>query len=161
MLFTLLFFFLPAAQVRYDFYIPPVLVDGSRSPHGLPRAFPIPRQPITPFPRVGKVLSPDRASEVPRQHHRGAKQATPPTHVDASKMLTIYGENFTKGDALGVWFGADPAPYVEIRCSEVVGCLPPSPPSPMLTGAGAPQQRRPVFLVRGDGVIFPSSASYV
>jgi recombining binding protein suppressor of hairless len=142
-----------ADQVRYDFYIPPVLYDGPRAPQM--RSFPIPRQPITPFPRVVKVLSPDRATELPRQHGR-TKAATSgaPMGVDESKMLTLYGENFVKGQTLGVWFGAEPAPYVEVRCSEVVGCLPPA-------AAGlSPPQRRPVFLVRGDGIIFPSAATY-
>jgi recombining binding protein (suppressor of hairless) len=66
-------------------------------------------------------------------------------------MLTIYGENFSKTDALSVFFGCDPSPYVEVRCSEVLGCL---PPESQLT------KRRPIILIRSDGVVFPSNVMY-
>ena len=68
-----------------------------------------------------------------------------------SKLLTLYGENFTKADPVSVFFGSEPSPYVEVRCSEVLGC---PPPESQLT------KRRPIILVRGDGVVFPSSVMY-
>jgi hypothetical protein len=72
-------------------------------------------------------------------------------HPQASKMLTIYGENFSRSDPINVFFGSDPSPHVEVRCTEVLACLPPEPPS---------SKRRPIVLVRGDGVVFPSSTLY-
>ena len=69
----------------------------------------------------------------------------------ASKMLTVYGENFSKTDPVTVFFGSDPSPYVEVRCTEVLGCLPPESNN---------MKRRPIILVRHDGVVFPSSTYY-
>jgi hypothetical protein len=66
-------------------------------------------------------------------------------------MLTVYGENFSKMDPISVFFGADPSPFVEVRCNEVLGCLPPETPS---------QKRRPLILIRSDGVVFPSNVFY-
>lgn len=68
-----------------------------------------------------------------------------------SKLLTLYGESFSKADPVSVFFGSEPSPYVEVRCSEVLGCL---PPENQLT------KRRAIILVRGDGVVFPSSVMY-
>ena len=115
-------------------------------------SFPIPMTPVTPFPAVVKYLPPDRAAEIPK-HHTAARAAMAKPNPNNAKMLTLYGENFVKTDPLNVFFGADPSPYVEIRCTEVLGCLPPE----------APQQvgkRRPIILVRSDGVIFPSNTLY-
>jgi hypothetical protein len=67
-------------------------------------------------------------------------------------MLTVYGENFSKTDPVHVFFGSEPSPYVEVRCTEVLGCLPPE--------SGHQNKRRPVVLVRSDGVVFPSNVMY-
>lgn len=101
---------------------------------------------MTPFPGVVKYLPPDRAAEVPKHHYRSLKP-----QADTSKMLTLYGENFNKAEPVSVFFGSDPSPYVEVRCTEVIGCLPPEQPS---------NARRPIILVRGDGVVFPSNTMY-
>lgn len=92
-------------------------------------------------------MPPDRASEAPKGHHTARMQPNP----HSAKMLTVYGENFSKADPLQIFFGSEPSPYVEVRCSEVMGCLPPE------TEAA---KRRPVILVRDDGVVFPSSILY-
>jgi hypothetical protein len=68
-----------------------------------------------------------------------------------AKMLTVYGENFSKAEPLHIFFGSEPSPYLEVRCSEVMGCLPPE------TEAA---KRRPIILVREDGVVFPSPILY-
>jgi len=132
-------------QVRYNFYVPPVLFDQRDIPPGL--SYPVPNKPVTPFPGVVKYLLPDRASEAPKGHHSARMQPNP----HSAKMLTVYGENFSKADPLHVFFGSEPSPYVEVRCSEVMGCLPPE------TEAA---KRRPIILVRDDGVVFPSSILY-
>ncbi|KAF7306055.1 J-kappa-recombination signal binding protein [Mycena chlorophos] len=142
-------------QVRYNFYIPPVLLDSQNAPG----SFPVPSKPLTPFPSLVKYLPPDRAAEAPKHHNTGITGgrngsaggvlAKPNPH--ASKMLTVYGENFSKTDPVSVFFGADPSPYVEVRCNEVLGCLPPETPS---------SKRRPLILIRPDGVVFPSGVYY-
>lgn len=66
-------------------------------------------------------------------------------------MLTVYGENFAKTDPIHVFFGSEPSPYVEIRCTEVLGCLPPE---------SQVAKRRPIILIRSDGVVFPSNVLY-
>jgi hypothetical protein len=68
-------------------------------------------------------------------------------------MLTVYGENFSKTDPVSVFFGADPSPFVEVRCNEVLGCLPPDTLS-------QPGKRRPLILIRSDGIVFPSNVYY-
>jgi recombining binding protein suppressor of hairless len=68
-----------------------------------------------------------------------------------AKMLTLYGENFDKGDPIHVYFGSEPSSHVEVRCTEVVGCLPPE---------GPVTKRQPILLVRGDGVVYPTGTSY-
>lgn len=75
--------------------------------------------------------------------------AKPNPHT--SKMLTVYGENFSKTDPVSVFFGSEPSPYVEVRCTEVLGCLPPE--SQIV-------KRRPIILIRSDGVVFPSNTMY-
>ncbi|KAJ7072133.1 jkappa-recombination signal binding protein [Mycena amicta] len=134
-------------QVRYNFYIPPVLLDSQNAPG----SFPVPSKPITPFPSLVKYLPPDRAAEAPKHHNTGARAVLTKPNPHASKMLTVYGENFSKTDPVSVFFGSDPSPYVEIRCNEVLGCLPPDTPS---------QKRRPLILIRSDGVVFPSNVYY-
>ncbi|KAH9935528.1 uncharacterized protein B0H18DRAFT_976107 [Fomitopsis serialis] len=135
-------------QIRYNFYVPPVLFDNQNAPQT--SSFPIPSKPVTPFPGVVKYLPPDRAAEIPK-HHTGARGALAKPNPHTSKMLTVYGENFSKTDPVTVFFGSEPSPYVEVRCGEVLGCL---PPESQVT------KRRPVILVRYDGVVFPSNVMY-
>ena len=134
-------------QVRYNFYVPPVLYDQQHNPAN--GSYPIPSKAVTPFPGVVKYLPPDRASELPKHHSVGRNMMR--NGPSPSKLLTIYGENFSKTDPPNVFFGADPSPYVEVRCTEVMGCLPPE---------NTVVKRRPIVLVRSDGVMFPSSVMY-
>ena len=135
-------------QIRYNFYVPPVLFDNQSAPST--GSFPIPSKPVTPFPNVVKYLPPDRAAEAPKPCPQSrAMMAKPNPH--ASKMLTVYGENFSKTDPVTVFFGSDPSPFVEVRCTEVLGCLPPESNN---------MKRRPIILVRHDGVVFPSNTYY-
>jgi len=118
--------------------------------------YPTPLKPVTPFPGVVKYLPPDRAAEAPKANcpqarANGNNAAAQKPHPHASKMLTLYGENFSKTDPVTVFFGSDPSPYVEVRCTEVVGCLPPENQN---------MKKRPIILVRSDGVVFPSSTMY-
>ncbi|KZT26670.1 LAG1-DNAbind-domain-containing protein [Neolentinus lepideus HHB14362 ss-1] len=136
-------------QVRYNFYIPPVLFDNQNAPQT--GSFPIPSKPVTPFPAVVKYLPPDRASEMPKSNCAASRAALAKPNPAAQKMLTVYGENFSKTDPLSVFFGSEPSPYVEVRCTEVLGCLPPESPV---------AKRRPIVLVRHDGVVFPSHVLY-
>jgi recombining binding protein (suppressor of hairless) len=137
-------------QVRYNFYIPPVLLDNPNAPRG--QSFPIPKRQITPFMGVVKWLPADRAAEVVRQGHHW--QPAQPQR-DQSKLLTLYGENFNRADPPRVFFGADPSPLVEVRCDQVVGCLPPDPEGHVPQGP-----RRPIILVRADGVVYPTMTMY-
>lgn len=134
-------------QVRYNFYVPPVLFDSQNSAQT--GSYPVPSKPITPFPSVVKYLPPDRASEAPKHH--GTRHMLAKPSAQTSKLLTLYGENFSKSDPVSVFFGSDPSPFVDVRCSEVLGCLPPEQQT---------TKRRPIILVRGDGVVFPSSVMY-
>ncbi|KAJ7859712.1 hypothetical protein B0H13DRAFT_2356006 [Mycena leptocephala] len=136
-------------QVRYNFYIPPVLFDNQNAPG----AFPVPTKPITPFPALVKYLPPDRAAEAPKHHAQASRSVLSKPNPHASKMLTVYGENFSKTDPVSVFFGADPSPFVEVRCNEVLGCLPPDTLS-------QPGKRRPLILIRSDGIVFPSNVYY-
>jgi recombining binding protein (suppressor of hairless) len=135
-------------QVRYNFWIPPVLFNEQLGSSG--RLAPVPSTPVTPFPGVLRYLRADRAAEVVRHH---PQNATAP-HPDAHKMLTLYGENFSRAAPPRVFFGAEPSPFVEVRCTEVVGCLPPKDDIPEHA------ERRPIILVRGDGVVYPSATMY-
>ncbi|CCM01140.1 uncharacterized protein FIBRA_03188 [Fibroporia radiculosa] len=135
-------------QIRYNFYVPPVLFDNQNASQT--GSFPIPTKPVTPFPGVVKYLPPDRAAEAPK-HHTSARAALAKPNPHISKMLTVYGENFSKTDPVTVFFGSEPSPYVEVRCGEVLGCLPPESQN---------SKRRPIILVRYDGVVFPSSVCY-
>ncbi|KAI0930485.1 hypothetical protein AcV5_007177 [Taiwanofungus camphoratus] len=135
-------------QIRYNFYVPPVLFDNQGAPQT--GSFPVPLKPVTPFPGVVKYLPPDRAAEAPK-NHASARAALSKPNPHASKMLTVYGENFSKTDPVTVFFGSEPSPYVETRCGEVLGCLPPESQS---------TKRRPIVLVRYDGVVFPSNTFY-
>lgn len=136
-------------QVRYNFYVPPVLFDNQNTQHT--GSFPVPARPVTPFPAVVKYLPPDRASEAPKSNcsQSRALLAKPNPHI--SKMLTLYGENFNKTDPVHVFFGSDPSSHVDVRCSEAIGCLPPE---------SQVVKRWPIVLVRSDGVVFPSNVMY-
>jgi recombining binding protein suppressor of hairless len=92
-------------------------------------------------------------------------------------LVTIYGENFSKTDPPLLFFGTELSPFVDVRCQEVLACIP--PPLPSLAGGGAPvngngvdpsrvaiesggvppqsSAPRPIFIARADGVIYPSS----
>jgi hypothetical protein len=137
-------------QVRYNFYVPPVLFNNQNAQTG---SFPIPLTPVTPFPGVVKYLPPDRAAEAPKSNCASSRAVLGKPNPHAAKMLTLYGENFSKSDPVSVFFGSDPSPYVEIRCTEALGCLPPE-------SQGANNKRRPIILVRSDGVVFPSNIMY-
>ncbi|KAG8918887.1 hypothetical protein FRC01_001595 [Tulasnella sp. 417] len=148
-------------QVRYDFYIPPTIFNSSPSGYPLqsqtsstmassPSAL---AQPITPAPSVVKYLPPERAQELPKCPSNSRASSMKMDQGAASKMLTLYGENFNKGDPVSVWFGSEPSPHTEVRCTEVINCLP--PPSGPLS-----HYPRPIVLVRGDGVVFPTKVMY-
>jgi len=135
-------------QIRYNFYVPPVLFDNQHAQNG---SFPVPSKPVTPFPGVVKYLPPDRAAEAPKSNCASSRGVLAKPSPHASKMLTVYGENFSKADPVTVFFGSEPSPYVEVRCTEVLGCL---PPESQIT------KRRPIILIRSDGVVFPSTTLY-
>ncbi|KAG6848696.1 hypothetical protein H0H93_014783 [Arthromyces matolae] len=136
-------------QVRYNFYVPPVLFDNQHAHQT--GSFPIPTKPVTPFPGVVKYLPPDRAAEVPKSNCASSRAVLSKPNPHTSKMLTVYGENFSKTDPVNVFFGSEPSPFSEVRCTEVLGCLPPESQSP---------KRRPIILIRSDGVVFPSNTMY-
>ncbi|KAF8482210.1 beta-trefoil DNA-binding domain-containing protein [Gautieria morchelliformis] len=138
-------------QVRYNFYVPPVLFDSPQSSNMASLSFPIPSKPVTPIPGVVKYLMPDRAAEAPKSTCPSSRAAMTKPNPLASKQLTVYGENFSKADPVAVFFGSEPSPHVEIRCTEVLTCLPPEGPLP---------KRTQMLLVRGDGVVFPSTVLY-
>ncbi|KIK44007.1 hypothetical protein CY34DRAFT_803135 [Suillus luteus UH-Slu-Lm8-n1] len=132
-------------QVRYNFYVPPVLFDNQNAPQT--GSFPIPSKPVTPFPGVVKYLPPDRAAEAPKSNCAQSRGVLSKPNPHISKMLTVYGENFNKADPVHIFFGSDPSPYAEVRCTEVLGCLPPE---------NQVAKRRPIIMIRPDGVVFPS-----
>lgn len=157
------------------------------------RASGVPLKPVTPFPNIGKryvlfgaysprmlysifnslvkYLPPDRAAENPNKHggvnrmliNNGMKP-----DPRNGPLLTIYGENFSKTDPPLVFFGTEPSPFVDVRCQEVLACLPPpgvtassggSMDQPIKIEAGA-QIPQPIFIARSDGVIYPSSVVF-
>lgn len=141
-------------HIRYNFYVPPVLFEPNLS-DAVASAMqrfktPIPAREVTPFPDVVKCLAPDRAAELPKQHMAHAN-AQHPFREAQSRMLTLYGANFSRDDPMSVFFGSEPSPMVEVRCSEVLACLPPDKLVP---------HQRPMLLVRSDGVVYPSNCSY-
>ena len=100
---------------------------------------------------VVKYLPPDRASDLEAPKHHGTRHMLAKPSAQTSKVLTLYGENSFKTDPVSVFFGSAPSSFVDVRCSEVLGCLPPEQQT---------TKRRPIILVRGDGVVFPSSVMY-
>ncbi|KAF9062429.1 hypothetical protein BDP27DRAFT_1271619 [Rhodocollybia butyracea] len=138
-------------QIRYNFFVPPVLFDNQHAPQT--GSFPIPSKPVTPFPELNfsSYSPPDRAAEAPKANCASSRAMLSKPNPHASKMLTVYGENFQKADPVNVFFGSEPSPYVEVRCTEVLGCLPPEQ---------QPAKRRPIILIRSDGVVFPSNIMY-
>jgi recombining binding protein suppressor of hairless len=142
-------FLLFTDKVRYNFYVPPVLFDRQNVPQ--PGSFPIPLKPVTPFPGVVKYLPPDRATEAPKSNSSPSRALLAKPGLHATRMMTVYGENFSKAEPVHVFFGSEPSSYVEIRCPEVLGCSPPEPRT---------AKPRPIILVRPDGVMFPSNTEY-
>ena len=136
-------------QIRYNFYVPPVLFDNQNAPQT--GSFPVPSKPVTPFPGVVKYLPPDRAAEAPKSSCPASRAMMAKPNPHAAKLLTVYGENFNKNEPVTVFFGSEPSPFVEVRCTEVLGCLPPESQS---------TKRRPMILVRPDGIVFPSNTYY-
>ncbi|KAH8071910.1 hypothetical protein BXZ70DRAFT_749891 [Cristinia sonorae] len=136
-------------QIRYNFYVPPVLFDNQNAPQT--GSFPVPSKPVTPFPGVVKYLPPDRAAEAPKSSCPQSRGMMAKPNPHAAKLLTVYGENFNKNEPVTVFFGSEPSPFVEVRCTEVLGCLPPESQS---------TKRRPMILVRPDGIVFPSNTYY-
>ncbi|QRV79433.1 transcription factor cbf12 [Ceratobasidium sp. AG-Ba] len=134
-------------QVRYNFYIPPALYDSPQTSFAG-----VPSKPITPFPGLVKYLAPDRAAEAPKSNCAASRAAMAKPNPHAGKQLTLYGENL-KAHPLMVFFGTDPSPQVEVRCNEVMACLPPE-------GQSQQGRKRPIVLVRGDGVMFPTTVQY-
>lgn len=118
-------------QVRYNFYIPPTVVDG-RSVHMLGGNASAHAQPIVPAMMVHKCSS-----------------------SEGGAVVSLHGENFRKDDPPQVFFGTEQSPLVEVRSSELIICRVPA-------GAreGGAQQRRPIVLVRADGVVFPTTFTY-
>ncbi|KAI6135739.1 LAG1-DNAbind-domain-containing protein [Pisolithus croceorrhizus] len=106
-------------------------------------SFPIPSKPVTPFPAVVKYLPPDRAAEAPKTNCSQSRGVLSKPNPHLSKMLT--------GDPIHIFFGSEPSPFVEVRCTEVLGCLPPE---------NQIVKRRPIVMVRSDGVVFPSNIMY-
>ena len=70
-----------------------------------------------------------------------------------STMLTVLGENFSKADPPMIFFGIEPSPYVDVRCQEVLACMLPEV-------KGEPGVAHPIFIVRSDGIIYPSNVLY-
>ena len=79
-----------------------------------------------------------------------------------ASLVTIYGENFSKTDPPLLFFGTEPSTFVDVRCQEVLACLPPQ----QLSASGDPQVKieggpsappQPIFIARADGVIYPSN----
>lgn len=117
-------------QVRYNFYIPPTVVDG-RSVHLLGGKGGAHAQPIVPAMMVNKCST-----------------------SEGGAIVSLHGENFRKDDPPQVFFGSEQSALVEVRSSELIVCRVPQ---------GAREnasQRRPIVLVRGDGVVFPTSFTY-
>lgn len=83
-------------------------------------------------------------------------------------LLTIYGENFNKADPPLVFFGTEPSPFVDVRCQEVLACLPPSaaaaanggPTEVPIKMEGSVATALPIFIARPDGVIYPSNVVF-
>jgi recombining binding protein suppressor of hairless len=106
---------------------------------------------LTGFPLSVKYLPPDRAAEVPKMHMNPRQMMKPDPRT--TTMLTVYGENFSKTDPPMVFFGTELSPYVDVRCQEVLACMPPEVKA-------EPGVARPIFIVRSDGIIYPSSVFY-
>ncbi|KAF9518627.1 hypothetical protein BS47DRAFT_1388799 [Hydnum rufescens UP504] len=131
-------------QVRYNFFVPPTVREGGRTLH-------LPQTPVTPALMVHKCISSDH-----------------PNSNSSNAVVSLHGENFSKSDPPLVFFGTEQSQLVEVRSSELLVCRPPahnnpsssSPSSPLDGGAGQNGGRRPVILVRSDGVVYPTSILY-
>ncbi len=98
-------------QIRYNFYVPPMLYD--QQTHTATGSYPIPSKPVTPFPGVVKYLPPDRAAEAPKANCAQSRAAMAKPNPHAAKMLTLYGENFNKADPVTVFFARTRRRFVE------------------------------------------------
>ncbi|THH20915.1 hypothetical protein EUX98_g8497 [Antrodiella citrinella] len=105
-------------QIRYNFYVPPVLFDNQTAAQT--GSFPVPSKPVTPFPGVVKYLPPDRAAEAPKSACPVSRAVMSKPNPHAAKLLTVYGENFNKNEPVTVFFGSEPSPYVEDVISYVI-----------------------------------------
>ncbi|KAG9052156.1 hypothetical protein FS842_010403 [Serendipita sp. 407] len=144
-------------QIRYNFYVP----------LGMPssRASGVPVRPVTPFPNIVKYLPADRAAENPVRHGVNRMLMNPNGQSDPrnAALVTIYGENFSKTDPPLLFFGTEPSPYVDVRCQEVLACLPPPSsvdPQQMKVDGRSLMHPQPIFIVRADGVIYPSNVLF-
>lgn len=98
-----------------------------------------------------KYLPPERAAENPVKHMTQRQLVKPDPRTQS--LLTVYGEHFDRNDPPLVFFGAEVSPYVDVRCQEVLACRAPE----VKFEPGAPI---PIFLVRSDGVIYPSNVRF-
>lgn len=123
-------------QVRYNFFVPPTISEGSSAllHHShQSSSYHIPPNAITPAVVVHKYVASEGAG-----------------------VLSLHGENFSKSNPPLVFFGPEQSQHVEVRSSELLICRPP----PSLVGAEANGMRRPIVLVRSDGVVFPTGIMY-
>jgi hypothetical protein len=115
-------------QVRYNFFVPPV-VDGSSI-------------------ASGHSSGGSRALvHIPSGSITPAPIVNKCTSSDGGSIVSLHGENFFKSDPPQVFFGADQSPLVEVRSSDLLICR-----APM----GSDGMRRPIVLVRSDGIVFPT-----
>jgi len=75
---------------------------------------------------------------------------------EGGDVLSLHGENFLKTNPPLVFFGSEQSQHVEVRSPELLICRPP----PSLVAAEGNGMRRPVVLVRSDGVVFPTGLIY-
>lgn len=121
-----------------------------------------------------KYLPPDRAAENPIKHggvNRMLVNHGMKPDPRNNSLVTIYGENFNKAEPPLLFFGTEPSLFVDVRCQEVLACLPPQaisagggnpggidPQVKLEGGPSAPPQ--PIFIARADGVIYPSNVLF-
>jgi len=138
-------------QVRYNFFVPPTVREGGKTLY-------LPQTPVTPVLVVHKCISNDH-----------------PNSNSSNAVVSLHGENFSKSEPPLVFFGTEQSQLVEVRSSELLVCRPPNPSSSSSSPAASPMDgggggagagggqnggRRPIILVRSDGVVFPTSILY-
>jgi len=109
-----------------------------------------------------KYLLPDRAAENPIKHGGVNRMIGMKADPRSASLVTIYGENFSKTEPPLLFFGTEPSPFVDVRCQEVLACLPPQAVGggvdPQVKMEGVPSAPpQPIFIARTDGVIYPSN----